>query len=338
MATPLLISDFLDRFGKHAATSEAMAGKSNLPVIPQYGFQTGYDFQENFPGLNPKISSGLAKGYQTLQEGARALLDGPGGVTLQDALETAKNQAAQNIEGILASASGNITAEQLANRNAYLANQGFQTETPRQSSSFRSMNNPNVYGTNRTEDQLAMDREIATKGIMNNPELLDKFDRSPASSEVRQTIGSRIKEGIGSAFDKIRSVSPTGIISNLLSNLNRFDTLSAADQDFITSQGLGQDKYGYNKRSMFGNYANLVKERAKIAADRRLKGLGQRAIDEYYEKLEKERQRQYEAQIQNAINEGRQMQQSYESHFSNMGYSSPAERAADTPTGTLGRI
>lgn len=166
----------------------------------------------------------------------------------------------------------------------------------------------------------------------------NKFDRSPASSGVRQTIGNRIKEGIGSVFDKIRSVSPTGIISNLLSNLNKFDDLSLADQDFITSQGLGKDKYGYNKRSMFGNYANLVKERAKIAADRRNKGLAQRAIDEYYEKLEKERQRQYEAQIQNAINEGRQMQQSYEDHFSNMGYSSPAERAADTPTGTLGRI
>ena len=177
------------------------------------------------------------------------------------------------------------------------------------------------------------ERQSIEMGIR-NPELTRKFDKSPAP------LGrlDRIKEGVGSIFDKVRSVSPTGIISNLLSNLDRFDDLSLADQDFITSQGLGKDKYGYNKRSAFGNYANLVKERAKIAADRRLKGLGQRAIDEYYEKLEKERQARLQRQIQNAINEGRQMQQSYEDHFSSMGYSSPADRAADTPTGTLGRI
>ena len=133
-------------------------------------------------------------------------------------------------------------------------------------------------------------------GIM-NPELTRKFDKSPAP------LGrlDMIKQGVGSVFDKVRSVSPTGIIGSLLSNLDRFDDLSFADQDFITSQGLGQDKYGYNKRSAFGNYANLVKERAKIAADRRLKGLGQRAIDEYYEKLEKERQARLQRQIQQSI-------------------------------------
>ena len=43
-------------------------------------------------------------------------------------------------------------------------------------------------------------------------------------------------------------------------------------------------------------------------------------------------------QIQNAINQGRQMQQAYEDSYASMGYSSPAERAADTPTGTLGRV
>jgi len=71
-------------------------------------------------------------------------------------------------------------------------------------------------------------------------------------------------------------------------------------------------------------------------------GAGLKAAQDYLEEKrkekERERQRQYEAQIQNAINQGRQMQQSYEDHFSNMGYSSPADRAADTPTGTLGRI
>ena len=87
-----------------------------------------------------------------------------------------------------------------------------------------------------------------------NPELMRKFDKSPAP------LGrlDRIKQGVGSVFDK-KKFSPTGIIGGLLSNLDRFDDLSFADQDFITSQGLGQDKYGYNKRSI-GNYANLVRK------------------------------------------------------------------------------
>jgi hypothetical protein len=85
-------------FGDHARVSEAMAGKINMPVIPEYGMQTGYDFQTKMAGLDPKISSALAKGYQYAQEGARAVLDGPGGVTLGQAMETAKKQSDQNIE------------------------------------------------------------------------------------------------------------------------------------------------------------------------------------------------------------------------------------------------
>ena len=40
---------------------------------------------------------------------------------------------------------------------------------------------------------------------------------------------------------------------------------------------------------MFGNYGDLVQKRAKIAADRQRQGLQQRAIDDYYSNLEKER-------------------------------------------------
>ena len=60
-------------FGDHARVSQAMKGKTGMPVIPEYGFQTGYDFQKKFTGLDPKISAGLAAAYQTLQEGSRAL-------------------------------------------------------------------------------------------------------------------------------------------------------------------------------------------------------------------------------------------------------------------------
>jgi len=117
-------------FGDHARVSEAMAGKVNMPVIPEYGMQTGYDFQTKMAGLDPRISSALAKGYQYAQEGARAVLDGPGGVTLGQAMETAKKQSDQNIEGIMSAASGQgLTAKQQADRNKYLASQGQSTET-----------------------------------------------------------------------------------------------------------------------------------------------------------------------------------------------------------------
>jgi len=115
-------------FGQHAMVSEAMAGKTGMPVIPEYGFQTGYDFQKKFTGLDPKISAGLAAAYQTLQEGSRALLDGPGGITLGQAMKTAQQQATENMEGILAADTGTITPEQQAARDEYLEKQGQPTE------------------------------------------------------------------------------------------------------------------------------------------------------------------------------------------------------------------
>jgi hypothetical protein len=68
------------------------------------------------------ISSGLAAAYQTLQEGSRAL--NPFGDTFlrfPTAMQTAQQQATQNIEGILAAESNNLTPQQQADRNKYLA-------------------------------------------------------------------------------------------------------------------------------------------------------------------------------------------------------------------------
>src|SRR6056300_520017 len=107
-------------FGQHAMVSEAMAGNTGMDVIPQYGMQSGYDFQKKFQGLNPMISSGLAAAYQTLQEGSRAL--NPFGDTFlrfPTAMKTAQQQATQNIEGILAAESNNLTPQQQADRNKY---------------------------------------------------------------------------------------------------------------------------------------------------------------------------------------------------------------------------
>ena len=89
-------------------------------------------------------------------------------------------------------------------------------------------------------------------------------------------------------------------------NQNRFSNLPIGDQLFITEQGDltggNKDKYGYNIRSAFGNYADLVSRRADMARQRSLAGQRQRAIDEYYLNLEKERQAaEAEAQRRAAI-------------------------------------
>ena len=138
-------------------------------------------------------------------------------------------------------------------------------------------------GTNRTEDQLAMDREIATKGIMNNPELLNKFDRSPASSGVRQTIGSRLREGLGSIRDTVTDklgpvvdfIKSGGVLGNVIkafgprgdestrgiAGLNVNDVFNI--DSFGTEENPTKDPYGINIVSGFGNYNEYVKNLAE---------------------------------------------------------------------------
>lgn len=86
-----------------------------------------------------------------------------------------------------------------------------------------------------------------------------------------------------------------GLGIGALQNLSNktFSNLPIGDQLFITEQ-MGttddnKDKYGYNIRSMFGNYGDLVTRRAQMASERQRKGLEQRAIDDYYTKLEAEK-------------------------------------------------
>ena len=135
----------LEKFADHARVSEAMKGKTGMDVIPEYALQTGADFQKKFSNVNPKISAGLAAAYQTLQEGSRAILDGPGGVTLKDAYNTALDQTTKNIEGILAADSGNLTAKQIENRNKYLKQQGQPTEEiPGAMNSLINVNRPTM--------------------------------------------------------------------------------------------------------------------------------------------------------------------------------------------------
>ena len=109
----------------------------------------------------------------------------------------------------------------------------------------------------------------------------------------RDKIGGLIKTGIGMAI-------PGGnFLMNMAENQARGNRLSATDNAFIDMQlanqetpfhGHGnltnQDYYGYNKESMFGNYAELVSKHAAKAKAKDEKDLTD--FDKYYMEKEKE--------------------------------------------------
>ena len=67
---------------------------------PNYHQMGGLDFMARFPDINPDVAKGLASAYQTIFEGARAIADGPGGVTFEDAGKKAAEESRLNAIGI----------------------------------------------------------------------------------------------------------------------------------------------------------------------------------------------------------------------------------------------
>ena len=115
--------------------------------------------------------------------------------------------------------------------------------------------------------------------------------------------------------------------------------------DPITGEEIESEMAGYNISSMFGKGLPSAIQSRIDRINRTLQKRQSTALEERRERLEAEKAAAEAAKLaaqqraaQDAINEGRQMQQAYEDTYSSMGYSSPAERAADTPTGTLGRV
>jgi len=92
------------------------------------------------------------------------------------------------------------------------------------------------------------------------------------AGKVQDTLGN-IKDTASGIMSKIGGIGP---VSMLLGSMDRFDTLSAADQEFIkqnmgyrgptvfgeNTSGLNKDVFGINTRSAFGNYADYVGNQA----------------------------------------------------------------------------
>jgi len=114
------MAGILDAWANHAKTTAAMRGKTGLDVIPNYGFQSGADFQMNFPNLDPRVTSVLASGYQLGQEGLRALNPfGNNFLDFKGAYRTAAEQAAENIRGAVFANQNVLSPEELALNQKY---------------------------------------------------------------------------------------------------------------------------------------------------------------------------------------------------------------------------
>jgi hypothetical protein len=122
---PIKGGDNIPAWAKHAMTTLAMRGSLNKRPITNYGFQSGADFQLNFPNLDPRVTAVLASGYQLGQEGLRSLNPFGGNfLDFKGAFNTAKESAARNIEGALAADLNVLSPEEIARGREYAESVG----------------------------------------------------------------------------------------------------------------------------------------------------------------------------------------------------------------------
>ena len=88
--------NFLKKFRAHDKYTDQLKASEK----PNYHEKGGLDFMARFPNLNPDIAKSLATGYQNVFEVGRALADGPGGMTVGNALNKAKEESRLNAAGI----------------------------------------------------------------------------------------------------------------------------------------------------------------------------------------------------------------------------------------------
>ena len=114
---------------------------------------------------------------------------------------------------------------------------------------------------------------------------LGEFIGSGTDIPLEQTTAGKIQSGLGNIKDTasgiMSNIKNFGPISAILGSIDRFDTLSPADQEFIkqnmgytgptvfgeNTTGGSKDIFGINTRSAFGNYADYVGEKAKSLGD-----------------------------------------------------------------------
>ena len=247
---------------------------------------------------------------------------------------------AQHLYGPYASEADNVLGLAGETADAELLDEAFQylgknPFTP--GASFRSMTNPSVYETTE-EDLIKQPNFMGENYSMSEPVKKQsegiEFLKNILPTKYIDMLNKVIRPGADESYGGVAGLYPEEIA--------RMKIASSSGDPRV-------DDYGINIVSGFGNYDQYVKDWNEKYGDMIYKTDFMKKKQQFYKNVLADTQRREEIkaqeraaalqkQIADSVSEGKSMQQSYEDHFSNMGYSSPAERAADTPTGTLGRI
>ena len=273
--------------------------RATAPDQKTYNIEATRDLVENMPLLTSPFApvgiAGISLPYDVIQGTKRASdkffeanptafgIDDYGEVPIGPSLsDVAASIDAENPLSSLVERTKGATlglADRVARSPQFLSNPFF---TPAGAGSD-VVNLPNIDITNQLDDYYEKGEMMPNVADAPRDSLLSRI------LELGKGLGGGIVDaakGAGSA------ISNLGIIGALRS-LDQFKNLSQADQQFILEQAGGnrpaKDRFGYNIRSAFGNYANLVGDRADIARDRIARGVPLRAIDQYYLNKEKER-------------------------------------------------
>ena len=97
------------------------------------------------------------------------------------------------------------------------------------------------------------------------------------AGKIQSTLGN-IGNTVSGIMSKVRGFGP---VSMILGSMDKFDTLSPVDQEFVkmnmgytgptvfgeNASGLSKDPYGINTRSAFGNYADYVRDQVSKYED-----------------------------------------------------------------------
>jgi hypothetical protein len=146
---------------------------------------------------------------------------------------------------------------------------------------------------------------------------------------LEQTTAGKIQKGLGSFRDTVGSamgkLSRFGPIGMTLNALDRFNTLSPVDQQFINmnmgytgptvfgenTSGLSKDPFGINTRSMFGNYADFVEDYNTDYTEEEFKELTnfQKQKVNFYREKQKELKEIEQAEIEKQKQQARDFQE-----------------------------
>jgi len=172
---------------------------------------------------------------------------------------------------------------------------------------------------------------------MDNPAASIENIIASRNMPLEQTMAGKIQSTLGNVRNKasgiMSNIKGFGPVSMALNAMDRFDTLSPTDQQFINmnmgytgptvfgenSSGLSKDPFGINTRSAFGNYADYVEDYNTDYTEEELAGFSKMRQQKigFYKEKQKELQQIKEAEIE------QQKQAAQDFQDKNPGYGDP---------------